>query len=141
MAQVLYTSPAALTANLPFTVVANLPLNGDNVDQAIFTAPFACVVTGVTEIHAVAGNDGSAVNLQLTKDTSTNAPGAGTDLLTNNSNAGFDLKGTANTLQTGTLTATVASLTLAAGNRLSLDFAGTITTLSGVQVTVTLTRS
>lgn len=140
MAQTLYTSPAAQTVGAEFTVKANLPLNGDNVDQCIFQAPFACQVVGVQEIHAVAGTDGSAVNLQLTKDTGTNAPGGGTDLLTNNSNAGFDMKGTANTIQNGTLTGTVANLQLAVGNRLSLDFAGTITTLAGTQVTVYLRR-
>lgn len=120
------------------TVNVNIPLNSGCVDQAIFTADRPYQVVGVTEIHATAGNDAGAVNLQLTKDTGTNAPGAGTDLLTNNTNAGFDLKGTANTLQTGALVATAASLIMAAGDRLSLDFAGTVTTLAGVQVTVSL---
>lgn len=113
-------------------------LNADCVDQGFFIADRAYQVVAAYEIHAVAGNDGSAVNMQITKDTGTDAPGAGTDLLTNNTNAGFDMKGTANTLQTGTLTGTAASLLLAAGNRLSVDFAGTVTTLAGVQVTVVL---
>lgn len=108
------------------------------VDQAFFIANRAYQVTAVKEIHSTAGNDAGAVNLQVTKDTSTDAPGAGTDLLTNNTNAGFDLKGTANTVQSGTLTGTTASLQLAAGDRLSLDFAGTLTTLAGVLVTVSL---
>lgn len=123
-----------------FTITANLVLNTHNVDQCIWQAPFDCQVISVDEIHAVAGTDAGAVNLQLTKDTGTDAPGAGADLLTNNANAGFDLKGTANTRQAGTLTGTVANLQLAAGNRLSLDYAGVITTLAGVQVTVTLKR-
>jgi hypothetical protein len=76
--------------------------------------------------------------MQVTKDDSTDAPGAGNNLLTNNTNAGFDMKGTANTMQTGTLTATSADLRLAAGDRLSVDFAGTVTTLAGVVVTVVL---
>lgn len=112
--------------------------NAACVDQAFFIANRAYQVTAVREIHATAGTDGSAVSLQVVKDTGTDAPGAGTDLLTNNANVGFDLKGTANTVQTGTLTATAASLQLAAGNRLSLDFAGTVTTLAGVVVTVSL---
>ncbi len=119
-------------------VTANCPLNADCVDQAFFIANRAYQVVGVKEVHATAGNDAGAVNLQVTKDTSTNAPGAGTDLLTDNSAAGFNLKGTANTVQTGTLTGTTASLQLAAGDRLSLDFAGTVTTLAGLQVTVQL---
>ena len=116
----------------------NLLLNASCVHQCFFTATRACKVIAVSEVHATAGTDGSAVSLQVTKDTGTDAPGAGTDLLTNNTNAGFNMKGTANTVQNGTLVATAATVTLAAGNRLSLDFAGTITTLAGVQVTVTL---
>lgn len=113
-------------------------LNADCVDRAFFVANRAYEVVAIREVHATAGNDAGSVNLQVTKDTSTDAPGAGTDLLTNNTNAGFNMKGTANTVQTGTLTATAASLKLAAGDRLSLDFAGTVTTLAGVVVTVTL---
>ena len=115
-------------------------LNADCVDRQFFLAHAACQVVAAYEIHAVAGNDAGAVNLQLVKDTGTNAPGAGTDLLTNNTNAGFDLKGTAQTMQTGTLTGTTASLQLAAGNRLSADFAGTVTTLSGLLMHVVLKR-
>lgn len=120
------------------SVTHTMLLNGDCVDQTVFIADRAYQVMSATEIHAVAGNDAGAVNMQLTKDTSTNAPGAGTDLLTNNTNAGFDMKGTANTLQTGTLTGTAASLLLAAGDRLAVDYAGTVTTLAGVAISVVL---
>lgn len=116
----------------------NMPLNADCVDQSFFIADRAYKVKAIYEIHATAGNDAGAVNVQVTKDTGTDAPGAGTDLLTNNTNAGFNMKGTANTLQTGTLTATAASLLLAAGDRLSVDFAGVVTTLAGVSVQVVL---
>ncbi len=119
-------------------LTVSLPLNANCVDQAIFIADRAYKVESVDEVHAVAGDHASAVSLQVTKDTSTNAPGAGTDLLTNNTNAGFNLKATANTVQNGTLTATEASLTLAVGNRLSLDFAGDVQNLAGVVVTITL---
>lgn len=118
----------------------NCLLNADCIDQNIFIADAAYLVTGVQYTHATAGNDAGSVNVQLTKDTSTDAPGAGTDLLTNNSNAGFNCKGTANTVQTGTLVTAEATRTLAAGDRLSLDFAGTVTALAGVTVTVTLRK-
>lgn len=117
-------------------VSVSLPLNGDCVDQVIFIAPAKCVILGASEVHAVAGNDAGAVSLQLTKDTGTDAPGAGTDLLTNNSSVGFDLKGAANTVQESSLVVAQSSLVLQKGNRLSLDFAGTVTTLSGAAVTV-----
>ena len=112
--------------------------NGSLADQCFFIADRALTVVSINEVHSVAGNDAGAVNLQVTKDTGTQAPGAGTDLLTNNTNAGFNLKGTANTVQNGTLTATAGALDLAAGDRLSVDFAGTLTTLAGVVVTVAL---
>lgn len=118
-----------------FSVNANSALTDAS---SFYVANRPMIVTGIQYIHSVAGTNGSAVNLQVTKDTSTNAPGAGTDLLTNNTNAGFDCKGTANTLQTGTLTATAATLRLAAGDRLSVDFAGTLTDLAGVVVVVTM---
>lgn len=105
-------------------------------DRAIFVAPVACQVVAVSESHGVAAGGASA--LQLTKDTGTTAPGGGTDLLTNNTNTGFDLNGTANTVQVGTLTGTVASLQLAVGDRLSLDFANAIQSTAGLVVTVWL---
>jgi hypothetical protein len=132
-----------LPANLPqldFQVRHTCALNTSCIDQTFFIANFPCQVTGISYVHATAGTDASAVNVQLSKDTGTQAPGAGTDLLTNNTNAGFDCKGTANTVQTGALIATVATLQLAVGDRLALDFAGTVTTLAGVSVTVSLRR-
>lgn len=105
-------------------------------DTAFFLATRAYVVVSAREVHAVAAGGASVV--QLVKDTGTNAPGAGTDLLTNNTNTGFDLNATANTPQTGALIATLATKTLAAGDRLSVDFAQAIQASSGIVVTVCL---
>lgn len=113
-----------------FWMLANASL----ADQAFFVADRAYTVVAIKEVHSVAGTDGSAVSLQVVKDTATDAPGAGTDLLS----AGFDMKGTANTVQSGALAASAATLKLAAGDRLAVDFAGTLTTLAGVVVTVYL---
>lgn len=121
---------------VPVSIVLNA--NADLADQAFFIADRGYRVKSIEAIHSAAGTDVGAVNVQVTKDTGTNAPGAGTDLLTNNANAGFDLKGTANTKQAGALTGTAASLELAAGDRLSLDFAGVLTTVAGLVVTVML---
>jgi hypothetical protein len=95
-------------------------------------------VLEIREVHTTAGSHGSAVSLQVEKCTGTTAPGSGTNLLTNNSDVGFNLKGTANTVQEGTLIATRATRQLAAGDRLALDFAGTLTALAGVCVTIKL---
>jgi hypothetical protein len=102
-------------------------------DQVFFIASRSMRVISCREIHSVAA--GSTSVLQVVKDTGTDAPGAGTDLLT----TGFNLNGTANTVQTGALSATVATVTLAAGNRLSVDFADAIQSSAGVVVTCFLT--
>lgn len=100
------------------------------VDAAFYIAPRAMLVTSARQIHSVAAG-GTSV-LQITKDTGTNAPGAGTDLLS----AGFNLNATANTVQVGALIATAATKTLAAGDRLSIDFADAIQSSAGIVVTV-----
>ena len=116
--------------------VFNMAANGSLADQCFYTATKNMKVASVYYVHSTAGTDASAVNVQLTKDTSTNAPGDGTDLLTNNTNAGFNCKSTINVVQTGALTATAANLRLAPGDRLSVDFAGTLTALAGVVMVV-----
>lgn len=102
-------------------------------DTAFYIATRPLLVVTVSESHAVAAGGTSKLNLM--KDTGTTAPGGGAGLLTNNSNAGFDLAATANTVQTGTLTATVATKTLAAGDRLSVHFSAAIQSTSGATVT------
>lgn len=108
------------------------------VDQSFFVADRAYQVTAINFVHAVAETTAATLLVQVTKDVSTNAPGAGTDLLTNNTNTGFNCKSTANTVQNGTLTATAASLVLAAGDRLSVDFSAAATELVGVTISVIL---
>lgn len=102
-------------------------------DRAFFIANRAYQITAISQVHSVAA--GGASTLQVTKDTGTTAPGAGTDLL---QSTGFNLNATANTVQNGTLTATAADLLLAAGDRLSIDFANTIQSTAGLVVTVSL---
>lgn len=122
-------------------IVYNMQANGDLVDQAFFVSPRDYIITGAYQVHSTLGTNGSAVNVQITKDTSTNAPGAGTDILTNSTNAGFNLKAAINTVQTGTLTATAATLRLAPGDRISIDYAGTLTAVAGVVIVVTLQKT
>lgn len=115
--------------------------NGSLADQAFFLAPIggpSFQVVTISEVHGTLGTDAGTVNVQVTKDTGTAVAGAGTDLLTNNTSAGFNLKGTINTVQEGTLTTTAGALVLAPGDRLSVDFAGTLTAVAGVVVTAML---
>lgn len=131
--------PADMYGGSP-RVVASYVMNANAslADQCFFIADRDLEVVSIQEVHAVAGTDAGAVNVQVTKDTSTNAPGAGTNLLTNSTDAGFNMKGTANTVQVGALASLITTLRLASGDRLAVDFAGTLTDLAGVVVTVVL---
>lgn len=95
-------------------------------------------IVAIRETHSVAGSDSGAVSLQIVKTVGVDAPATGVNLLTNNTNTGFDLKALANSFQTGALTATVADRKLADGERLSVKFTGILSAVSGVIVTVTL---
>ena len=106
-------------------------------DVQFFTAPVKCEVVRISEVHTVAGDDGSAVTGTIRRCQGTEAATAGDDLLDTTK---INFKGTALTEQTPALTATTANLTLEAGNRLSLDVTGTTTTLAGVIITVLLKR-
>jgi hypothetical protein len=111
------------------------------VDQTFWIADDSYEVTAIEFIHAVADSSAGSLDIQVTKDNGTEAPGAGNDLLTNNSSTGFNGLATANTRQTGTLTATAADLKLVAGDRLSIDFEAAATELVGVTITVSLKRT
>lgn len=102
-----------------------------------FVVPVACYVTGVKEVHQTAGSDGGAVTVTLEKLTGTSALDAGTEVLA----TALSLKATANTVQTGTLSATLGARTLAVGNRLALKDAGTLTAVANVTVLIELTIS
>ena len=101
-------------------------------DRAIFLATRPYYIVRIWEIHSVAAG-GTSV-LQIVKDTGTTAPGAGTDLLS----AGFDLNGTANTLQEGALATTAGLRKLNAGDRISRDNADAIQSTAGVKVGIEL---
>ncbi|MDP8238347.1 MAG: hypothetical protein P9X24_04600 [Candidatus Hatepunaea meridiana] len=99
-----------------------------------FVACKKCVVRSIREVHTVKGSDGSAVTLMIERLQGTETSGNGDDLLT----SAFNLKGTAETVQSGTLTTTVADLILTAGDRLNLVDTGVLTAVDGVCVTVEL---
>lgn len=119
---------------VPNSVVVSRVANADCIDGNIFVANRKYKVIGISEVHTTAGSDGSAVTLSVNKCTGTQTPAQGTTLMSGT----FDMKGTAQTVQNATLVALQSTLILNAGDRLALDFAGTITALAGVQVTVDL---
>lgn len=91
------------------------------------------IVKAISEVHTTAGNDGSAVTLQVERLQGTEAPGFGDQLL----QTSFDLKGTANTVQNGVLVTTNV-IALNINDRLCLKKSGTLTNLAGLCVTVEL---
>jgi hypothetical protein len=95
------------------------------------------VIRGVTMRWGTAGTDGGAVTGDITKDTGTNAPGAGTSILA----AALSLKTTANTTMSPALAASAATLTMAAGDRLAFKLTGTPTALANLVVTVFFSSS
>lgn len=100
-------------------------------DQAFFVAPRALIVKTIKQVHSVAA--GGTSTLTVIKDTSTSAPGAGTSL---HQSGSFNLNATANTVQSATVSTTQATVSLAAGDRLSVKFANAIQSSAGIVVTV-----
>lgn len=94
-------------------------------------------VSGTYQIVAVAasfGTTSTSGTLQVEVATGTQAIGAGTNQLTGT----MSLSGTANTTVNGTIIA--SPTTIAAGNRINLIFAGTVTGLANATVNVVLKR-
>ena len=131
------TGQANINSGSQWVPVGNVVLNvsfpvaADAVSQVAFIADRPYNVVSVQEAHSVVG--GSGATAQLYKASGTTAIGSGTAITT----AAFSLTSTINTVQTGTLSATTANTVLAAGDRLGLVFAGTVTGVDGL-VTIVL---
>lgn len=93
----------------------------------IFTAPYSCAVIGITEVHQTAESTATTMTVQLEKLKGTTASGSGTTLLV----TPFNLKGTANTVQTGTLNTSSANTGLIAFNLVAGDRLGLVLTTTG----------
>ena len=116
-----------------FQIISDV-LSASSVDHYIYIAPQACVITGVSEIHITAGSSGT---LMLEKCGSTGAIGStgNTDLLT----SALDLAAAAETVQAATLSTASGALTLAADDRIAIDFVSTgYASLVGSIVTINL---
>ena len=106
--------------------------------QAFFIAPEPMRVVEIHEIHSTKGTGGGTVTMTVKRCQGTEAPTAGDDLL---GSTKINLKGDDNTLQSPGLTDTTANLTLEAGDRLSVDVSGTLTSVAGALVQVLLARA
>lgn len=110
------------------------PTNASLVTQAFFQS-FGqnYLISSVSMSWAVAGTDAGAVTIDVTADAQAGAAGSGTSVLA----APISAKTAANTIVSAPLAVGAA---LAATQRLSVKFAGTLTALSGVLVKVVLQK-
>lgn len=113
----------------------NRRANGDIVagSETIFLNPIPGMkVRSVVARWGTAATNAGAVTLDITKDTGTTAPGAGTSVLL----AALSVKTAANTAMYPALAASAATLTMGALDRLALKMTGTLTALAQLSVTV-----
>lgn len=109
-------------------------LAADQIDQSCFTANRPFLVYRVNEVHTTAEVTAGTLTAVLRKQTGTQAVGSGTALQSGT----FNMKGTAQTVLSGTMTSTEADLILATGDRLGIDFSATATELAGSIFTIYL---
>lgn len=127
--------PDGTLGSIPVDVVVchRIEAAADAVDQNAWVANGDYELVGVSEVHGTASTSGT---LMLEKCTGTTAPGSGTDILTGT----ISLAGAANTVLSGTVTATRADRRFASGDRLALDFGGTVTSYANGIVTIYLKK-
>jgi len=114
-----------------------MPTAAGTATQTVFIANRDCEISAINAIVSAPETASGTYTLDVTKDVSTNAPGAGTTCLS----ATVDLKTiVANTVKTPALTSTAATLRLAAGDRIAVKFAGTATptAIAGVCVIISI---
>lgn len=107
-------------------------------DVGMFTADADCEILSVTERHETLGTDGGAVAADIKKASSGTAIAGGTSLLAST----FNLKAAINTTQSRSLSAgtLAADRVILAGQCVGIDFVGTMTSVTGVCITVVLRR-
>lgn len=116
---------------VPQNVIINVPLDATSVDRTVFIADAAYKLVSCNVVISVQGGSGATVEPK--KLTGTQAIGAGVSMLT----AVFNVNTmVVETVTAGTLSTTSTNYTLAAGNRIGLDFSGTLTNLVGCMTLV-----
>jgi len=136
-----YTNETAINKSISnLEMVVTFPISASSVDESVFTALDEWQVTHISEAHSVAGTEAApnAANLTLVKLTGTDAPSAGLPM--HNTTIDLSATSTVNTVQSPTLSLISANLTLAYGDRIGANYAGTLTTLAGGSVTVHMKR-
>jgi hypothetical protein len=117
-------------SQIPQNEVIRFQYNASSVDHWIYIADADYEVVSVKLIPNVAGTDGSAVTADVMKASGTTAVSSGATVCS--AADSLNLKGTINTLQTGTLSGTQSAIQLTAGDRLGVNFTGTLTAAVGL---------
>jgi hypothetical protein len=113
------------------TKILTTELLAASVDKWLYVADGAYQVVLVEEIHSVVGGSGAAVRPRKITAATTAAPGAAVAAGITEISASIGLETAVNVTQTSTLVAVAADLLLADGDKIGLDFAGTLTGLVG----------
>jgi hypothetical protein len=111
----------------------NIEYNASSIDKTCFVATRAYVVQAISGSPTVAGSDAGAVTAAIKKASGTTAIASGTALHSGTMN----LKGTADTVQSLSLSTTSGVTSIAAGDRIGVDFTGVMTAAVGT-ITVCL---
>lgn len=112
-------------------VNASTEYNASSIDKTFFVATRRYYVKAISGSPTVAGSDGGAVTAVIKKASGTTAIASGTAL----HSSSYNLKGTADTVQN--LTVTEADSMIEVGDRIGVDFTGTLTAAVGT-ITVAL---
>lgn len=111
-----------------------------STDRTVFVADDFYIVSDAWEVWSTVS---TSLTHLLTKDTGTTAPGAGTGLQTDNTNAGILSSGTVNVAVGSLLLSAVSTkptLWLAPGDRLGFKNAGTAASVAGVNAAILLRK-
>lgn len=121
------------------TVTFYMNANADLVQNQPFFVGNRSYVVSAVSMRWSTKSSVSGLKLTVTNDTTGTAPGGGTSVLTDNTNAGPLVTQAANTTYAGTVSTTAATVRVLNTSFLSAAFSGaTLTALAGVVVTVSL---
>lgn len=98
-------------------------------DKVFGIVPVRAKLVAVKEVHGTAGTNGSDVTAAVERLQGTETSGNGDQVAT-----GINLKGTADTVQSATLTTTESNLIFEAGDRVGVNVTGTTTSLATMNV-------
>lgn len=117
-----------------FNVTRVIGTAAEAVSHIIFTAPYDCEVVSVAARHATASTSGT---MNLVKVASGTAVASGTTILS----ATMSNAGTANANVSGVMKTGIGDRVIPQGSSLGLLFAGTVTNLVGLVVTVVMRQN